>query len=88
MKDGGSFRCLGNDGAGSDHVSWFYGDVHIPFFFCVQGVDTDTTGDLLSGIFGDFGKRSLDAIEYIMDNTWSQKYRDRISCSGDGITWL
>ena len=81
MKNGRSLLSLGNDRAGAHHISLFYSEMYLPFFFCVKGVHVHAAGNIFSGGFGDLFQRTLDTVENIVDDTRSQENGDRVACS-------
>ena len=88
VKDGVCFLSFCNDGAGTDYVTLFYCDVCVPFFFCIKGIDTDTSGNIFAGGFCNLFQRALDTVKDVVDDSGSQKYGDGISGTCNCISWF
>ena len=86
VKDGGGFLCLGNNRACTDDVTFLYGNVGFPFFFCVKRVNADTTGNIFSRGLGNLCQRSLDTIKNIVDDSRTKENGNSVSCSDNSFS--
>src|SRR5699024_8290417 len=79
MDNGTGLLGFGNDRAAADRLAGLYGHMDVPFFLCVQGIDADTSGDVVAGLPRDLRQRTLDTVENIVQDSRTQNYRERVS---------
>ena len=86
VKDGGGFLCFSDNRACTDDVTFLYGNVGFPFFFCVKRVNADTTGNIFSRGLGNLCQRSLDTIKNIVDDSRTKENGNSVSCSDNSFS--
>ena len=70
----------------TDDVTFLYGNVGFPFFFCVKRVNADTTGNIFSRGLGNLCQRSLDTIKNIVDDSRTKENGNSVSCSDNSFS--
>ena len=76
------FRHFCDDGASVYFHALCNGHVHVPEFFCVQRRYLHTSGNVFSGLLCNDGKRSLDTVKNIVQNTGTQSDGNSVTAGG------